>query len=319
MSDRSSTRRHSVVLLEECGDDLLELCSLALPEENLTFDDVETVLFSGVGRDRSGVSAELGEPVIRSGASAVLAIFEDGRPVAAAGATTTLMGEHVGTHLEVLAVHPARRRRGLALRLVGEIERWAIARGSDALHVGGGAPFFLFTGVDSRWTEALCCFEAMGYTRVGVELDLVCPTVRAGARRFEQPEGLSVAGVADERDALELGEWVRRSYPHWAAEFDRGADAGTVALARVGSEVVGAAAHSVSRWGVVGPVAVDPEMQRGGVGAALMESVLGELAAAGLRQAEIAWTSTVRFYSRVCDARVGRSSVLLRKDLRRDG
>ncbi len=308
-----------IVRLSACDDSLVELCSLALPDETITFDDLESVLFAGVDGASPSASEQLDAPMIGAGDSTVLAILEGGRPLAAAGATTTLIGEHVAAHLQVLAVHPARRRRGLAARLVHELERWAREQGSDTLSVGGGAPFFLFTGVDSRWTEALCCFEGLGFERVGVELDLICPTVPGRSRRIEAPDGLSTTGVTDERDAGELGRWARDTYPHWAAEFDRAATAGTVVLARRGSELVGAAAHSVSRWGVVGPVAVSPEAQGMGVGAALMTSVLGELSTAGLRQAEIAWTSTVRFYALACDATVGRSSVLLRKDLRRDG
>jgi hypothetical protein len=60
---------------------------------------------------------------------------------------------------------------------------------------------------------------------------------------------------------------------------------------------------------------VDPSRHGGGVGALLMAAVLSDLSAAGLRTAEIAWTSTVRFYRQVCDARVGRASVVLRRDL----
>ena len=55
------------------------------------------------------------------------------------------------------------------------------------------------------------------------------------------------------------------------------------------------------------------------VGAALMASVLGERSPGGLTQAEIAWAATVRFDALGCEERVGRSSVLLRQDLRRDG
>ena len=81
--------------------------------------------------------------------------------------------ETLGTteRLDVLA----QRARGVA-EVVGGAERWAAAQGATALVVGAAAPVYLFTGVDSTWTEALCCFESLGYERVAVELDLVCPT-----------------------------------------------------------------------------------------------------------------------------------------------
>ncbi len=307
---------HEVVCLEACTDELVELCSQALPDELLTFDDIETVLFAGSDHAPGKAVAALEPPLVTAGGAVVLAVLDEGRPVAAAGATTTLVGDHVAAHLQILVVHPALRRRGLAAVLVEAVEQWARDRGSDTLTVGAGAPFFLFTGVDSRWTDALCTFEGLGYERFGVELDLVCPTTPGSTRRDPGSSGSSIANVACDADASELGAWARRAYPHWAAEFDRAAAAGTVVLARREGSLVGAAAHSVSRWGVIGPVAVLPDSQGTGVGADLLAAVLGDLSVSGLRQAEIAWTSTVRFYALACGARVGRCSVLLRRDLR---
>ena len=79
--------------------------------------------------------------------------------------------------------------------------------------------------------------------------------------------------------------------------------------------MLGAAAHSVSRFGVVGPVAVVPGGRHSGVGTALMSAVLSDLSIAGLRNAEIAWASTVGFYAKACGARVGRASQLHRRNL----
>jgi GNAT superfamily N-acetyltransferase len=182
--------------------------------------------------------------------------------------------------------------------------------------VGAGAPFYLVTGVDSRWTEALSAMEALGLERHRVELDLVCPTAEP-ARRDGGARGTDVERVADDHSARELVDWVASTFPQWTVEFARAAAAGTVAVARDPGTggVIGAAAHSVSRFGVVGPVAVDPAVQRGGVGTELMRAVLADLRVAGLRSAEISWTSTVRFYATACGARVGRSSVVLRREL----
>lgn len=296
---------------------LLALCALALPDEVLTVDDLEgAVLAPPDGSDELAAVAD--PPLVRCAAAATLACRDDDGELV--GAVSVSLTDVVGirsAHLQLLVVHPARRLRGLARTLVGAAESWALAHGSTTLTVGAGAPFYLFTGVDARWTEALSCFEALGYTRVDTELDLVCPT-EPGSRssaRSAPARGVDVAHVADDRGALELDHWVRVHHPHWAAEFARAAAAGTVVVAHCEEQLLGAAAHSVSRFGVIGPVAVAPASQGCGVGARLMAAVLQDLSVAGLRNAEIAWTSTVRFYARTCGARVGRASVVLRREL----
>lgn len=295
-------------------DAVVELCRAALPDESLSVDDLEGLLC-----DDDGDHTALVRQVEATGLGCR---GEHGELVAAAVVSLTEVLDRRSAHLQLLVVHPARRRRGLARALVAAAEAWSAARGAEALTVGAGAPFYLFTGVDSRWTDALCCFEALGYERTGTELDLVCPTVPArtstrGGATSRPSAQVELAHVGDDEGAAALDAWVRATYPHWSAELARAARAGTVVLARDATtgEVVGAAAHSVGRLGVIGPVAVDPSRHGGGVGALLMAAVLADLSAAGLRTAEIAWTSTVRFYRQVCDARVGRASVVLRRDL----
>jgi mycothiol synthase len=213
--------------------------------------------------------------------------------------------------VQLLVVHPARRRRGIARRLLAEVERRAVEQGASAVQIGAAPPLYLYTGVDTRWTEALCCFEALGYSRVAMELDLVCSTRPA---RAATPRGVSIARVGSDAEVSDLAEWSQRCWPAWTTEFVRAAEAGTAVLARSGSgAVVGAAAHSVSRLGVVGPVAVEPGSLNGGIGSALMSAVLADLSVAGLQRAEIAWVSTVRFYVNSCGARVNRTSQVLRR------
>jgi GNAT superfamily N-acetyltransferase len=289
---------------------LRELCRLVLADEVLELDDLEGVCWPG------SVSDDGSHLVDCVGTSVVMWRLPDG---ADAGAICVSMTEVAGVrsaHLQLLVVHPSHRRCGIARELVGLAEAWALASGADALTVGTGAPYYLFTGVDSRWTDALCCFEALGYERVGAELDLRCATQQpASARR---PAGeVRVGRLAEAADVADLMALVEQHHPQWGAEFARAAEAGTVVLARDGATgaLLGAAAHSVSRAGVIGPVAVDPARQAAGVGTLMMQSVLTELAVAGHRQAEIAWTSTVRFYARSVGASVGRTSLVLRRDL----
>jgi mycothiol synthase len=296
--------------------DLVALCAAALPDEALSLDDLEGVLFSTAG---AGADAASTAPLVSCRDAATFVVRDEGALVGAVGVSLQEVLGIGSAHVQLLVVHPARRRRGIARALIASAEAWSLGHGVTTVTIGAGAPFYLFTGVDSRWTDALCCFEALGYERTGVELDLTCPTVpsRRAHRHVEPGDRIEVAHVQDADDAGRLGEWVVAHYPHWSAEFARAAEAGTVVVARQedGGELLGAAAHSVSRFGVIGPVAVAPGRQRSGVGAQLMAEVLADLSTAGLRSAEIAWTSTVRFYANVGEAQVGRASVVLRREL----
>jgi GNAT superfamily N-acetyltransferase len=288
-----------------------ELCRLALPDEVLELDDLEGVCWPSLQRDDDGALLVRGVD-----ARTVVWQLPDGTDVGAVCVSMTEVAGVRSAHLQLLVVHPAHRGRGIARALVGLAESWALEAGVDILTVGAGAPFYLFTGVDSRWTDALCCFEALGYERVGVELDLRCATQQPATAR--RPAGdVQVARLADEADVADLMALVDAHHPQWGAEFARAARAGTVVLARDGTTgaLLGAAAHSVSRAAVIGPVAVDPDRQAAGVGTLMMQAVLRELSVAGHRHAEIAWTSTVRFYARAVGASVGRTSSVLRRTL----
>lgn len=285
-------------------DDVAGLCAAALPDELLLAEDLEATCF-----DDPPVDDDHG----RVGASVTFGVDADGSPVGAAAVSLRHFGELTTAHLQVLAVDPQHRRAGVGRCLVEAVEDWARGAGAALLHAGAGAPFYLFTGVDSRWWEALCFFEALGWERTGAELDLSCPTRRTPV---PLPDGVGVHPVRSASDLDDVVDFARRCYPQWEAELTRGGDGGTVVVARDhDGAVLGAAAHSVNRVGVVGPVAVDPQRRTGGIGTALMGAVLEELSVAGFPVAEIAWTSTVRFYAVSCGATVGRASLQLLRRL----
>jgi GNAT superfamily N-acetyltransferase len=88
-------------------------------------------------------------------------------------------------------------------------------------------------------------------------------------------------------------------------------------LALRGERVVGFAAHGIHRPSLYGPIATDPAEQGHGIGAVLSALCLADMAARGVRFAQIGWVAetAIPFYSRTAGARVGRSFWMLEKPL----
>lgn len=286
-------------------DDLVALAHLALPDEDLGADDLAWCCFDDPPRDRAQG---------RVGPSWTLGAEGPDGPIGAVSVSLRHHDDLTSAHVQLLVVAPAFRRRGVARMLLAAAAARAVEAGAAALHLGGAAPFYLFTGVDSRWTAALCLAEALGFTTTGVELDLVAATSGVAA-----PGGSSARVEVLDAAAMPAAEaFLVAHHRHWLAEVRRGVARGVVVAAFDGTAVVGVAAHSVNRAGVVGPVAVHPDRRGAGVGRLLVAEVLADLRARRHDRAEIAWTSTVRFYAIACDARVLRSSLSCTKWLREE-
>jgi GNAT superfamily N-acetyltransferase len=252
--------------------ELATLVDAALPDEGLTAADLETCCF--------GPDTEiLGE---RSAAAAL---------------TVRHVGDTAVAWLLLLAVHPDRQRHRRGRVLLDAAAHRARERGAAELHLGNAVPRYVWPGVDFRFTAALALFEAAGFEPYGAE----CNMAIAAAFRAEPP-----AGVTVEREtgggAVELSE---RRYPYWVDETGRAVAQGTCFAARIDGETLGFACHSANRAGWIGPMATDPDRQRGGVGRALLGAVCADLAGRGRAEADIAWVGPVGFYAK-CGARVSR-------------
>jgi mycothiol synthase len=215
--------------------------------------------------------------------------------------------------IKILVVSPHVRRMGQARSLLAAAEAWAVDAGCTAMVPGPSAPFYLWPGVDVRWTAALSLFEAAGYVPVGAEVNMSCPT----SHRADPPPGVEVVRVLEDVDAAAVVAFCDRAFPHWVAELERGIEHAACLIARQsdGDAVLGFCCHSVNRAGWIGPMATDPDLQRGGVGSALLSAACRDLRAAGHPDAEVAWVGPVGFYAKAAGASVSRVFRTLRKTL----
>ena len=217
-----------------------------------------------------------------------------------------------GAHIRLLAVDPAHRGRGLGHALVQAAEDWAVAAGHPSLITGADPPYFLWPGVPSRETSLVCLFERRHYgradTNFNMDVDLHAhPRTTRGATAWPGAE-----------DADELDEWMAAHWSNWRLEVLRALRKGNLVIARVdgeAGEVTAFCAFEVNRRGLLGPVAVRPDLMGHGAGKGVLLGALHELRRRGAGRVAVVWVGPVVPYAAV-GGRVSDVFFVYRKELR---
>ena len=273
-------------------DDLAALVGAAMPGEALTAEELLACCWD------DPAAAVLGD--------------DDG--YGAVGVVTRTVGDAAVGFVVVLAVAPVAQGEGRGRRLLDAAVAWSADRGCREVHAGGSAPFYLWPGVDTRWTRGLCLFESAGFERVGAEVNMSC----VSTFRAAPPPGVVVDRVVADADAEAVHAFCVAHFPHWVPEVARGIEQGGCFFGRAdGAEVIGFACHGVNRAGWLGPMGTDPGRRRAGVGAALLSAVCADVAAGGRLDVEIAWVGPVGFYARSAGAAVSRVFLRMRSRIGR--
>jgi GNAT superfamily N-acetyltransferase len=147
------------------ADALLALVDAAIPGEGLSTDDLLGVCFD----DDLGPCTVFGDDV---------------------GAASVAVRDGIGA-VQLLAVHPDARREGRGRRLLDDATAWAFDNGAAVLTIGAAPPWYLWPGIDLRWTAGLVLAESAGFTDRGAALNLSCPTTV----RSPEPGGVTIRRV----------------------------------------------------------------------------------------------------------------------------
>jgi len=200
----------------------------------------------------------------------------------------------------------------LTRRTLDRVEARARRDGARTLTLGGPPGNYVVTGADPALEPEVCAFfEAHGYARAGMHLDLVVRT-----RRHASDPAVERCAAGDE--AL---PWIAEHFAAaWAMEAERAlASSGLFVLRGERGALVGFAAHSGNRaWeATFGPVGVVPEARGAGAGRRLSATVLADLAARGHAKATVPWVdaATAAFYQRFCEVVRRTERVTLRRTL----
>jgi mycothiol synthase len=259
------------------------------------------------------------------------------RPVLRLGAVRAgeLIGVLVGSisrdgrlgHVDLLAVAPTHRRRGVGRALLAEAEGRLAGLGGTAVLLAGNPPYYAWPGIDVRYTPAVCAALRLGYRQDRTAWNMTAD-LTAGSPALRDPEAaerrLADAGItvrrAEPADLPALGAFARDTFGGaWDGELagSVGRPGAGAHLAERDGEIIGFAAYGSSRPSWFGPMGTAPAAEGSGIGGVLLRRCLRDQAAAGTGAAQIGWVGPVPFYAGAAGARIERVFFLFRKGLTR--
>ncbi|MEV0728814.1 GNAT family N-acetyltransferase [Polymorphospora sp. NPDC050346] len=230
-------------------------------------------------------------------------------------------------HVDLIAVHPADRRRGIGRTLLSRVEGALAGLGAGEVLLAGNPPYYAWPGIDVRYTPAICAAMALGYeqdrTAWNMTADLSydgSPALRdtgpAEARLAER--GIRVRR-ATEDDVPALVAFARATFGgSWGGELAHSVDrpdGGCHLAVRDSGELLGFAAYGSSRPSWFGPMGTAPDTQGLGIGGVLLRRCLRDQRAAGHDRVQIGWVGPVPFYAGSAGAWIERVFFLFRKQL----
>jgi mycothiol synthase len=304
-------------------DDLPAVVTLCRAALDLPEDAAEAAEIIERLRQRTGTDGWAAHPRRLAG---FVAFTPDRRLIGVALGSMSARDPATG-HIDLLAVHPERRRQGIGRALTGRIEGALAGMGAAVVEVAGNGPYYAWPGIDVRCTPGVCAAMAFGY-----QFQQAAWNMTADLRRPDAP-GLRPTAPAERRLA-DHGITVRRATRDdvpalmafaettfsagWAGEIMHsvGPDhAGCHLAMGSGGEVLGFAAYGSSRPSWFGPMGTAPAAQGTGIGSVLLRRCLADQRAAGHERVEIGWVGPVAFYSNAVGARIERVFFRYRKQL----
>lgn len=268
--------------------DMQALCAANLPLDPFTLPVLRRRIFEDPRYD----------PALSLGA------LVDGRLAGVAvGVVRTLPDGGRRGWIKLLAVDRPQRRRGIATAFITELEKRFRALNVSQLDTIG-APYYLWPGVDVRYTPACCLFERLGFVEkrytVNMGVDLAGRSFdTTDAERQLAAEGL-VLCRADAASMPRILSFIGKEWLLWTYEVPIALTNDPVSLFYVseGAEVVAFAAYDVAMFpGTFGPTGTAASHRRRGIGGLLLDKCFQDMQSLGYKRCEIAWTGPVGFYA----------------------
>jgi GNAT superfamily N-acetyltransferase len=300
---------HVVPLTSRHSAAVLELAREACSELELAPEDLATQI------------ADRGDPDAR------LALVVEHRDTVIACVIAALRGGTGDTprtaHVKLIAVERGSRRKGIATRLLGQVESWARARGARSLATDGATPIYLRPGVPIDEEPALSFFRKHGFRPVETRRSLIAGLDRysIGVPERRSSEPIPTEYVIRRARSSDLDAWSRAiesEFPiEWAEEFAaalEGQGAGAW-VALDGERPAAFVVRGLWTRNAFGPTATFPPYRGRGLATRLFDLALRDLAKAGARDVVIPWIGPEDFYRRLLGDVVSKDYTFLMREI----
>jgi mycothiol synthase len=283
------------------------------------FDEVVALLNRASPEDRFEVAsiraAVVGDPDYDP--NLLLCVREGGKIVGAIAAEIRRSRDDppespVG-HVKLLAVAPESQRRGIGGALLDAVERQFIGAGVVTCRIFADTPTYLRPGVDFRLTSFVCFLLRRGYTAPHNAVNMIVDLPAANLDTATDETRLKQSGIEFRRlargDAEVFREYLGREWGWtWQCEamLSLQRDPISTHLALRNGDIVGWSCYNIDQPGHFGPMGVNPEFRRSGIGAVLLKRCLADLRDEGRAEADIQWVGPITFYAREVGATLSR-------------
>lgn len=206
--------------------------------------------------------------------------------------------------IKLFAVKEGFRRRGVATALFKELESRLKDDGAKKIRISDYPSWYLFSGVDLKYEDAISFLSKRGFKKVGetidYEIDLLRFYVPTRIRRTDTDS--IVIRRAEHDDEEKVLEWIKSEFSvFWAWETAASFkyEKPKVWIAEKGDKVIGFSVYGALEPNWFGPIGVSSEVRSKGIGSVLLFNCLRSMREEGQRYAVIPWTSHLFFYTQV--------------------
>jgi len=206
--------------------------------------------------------------------------------------------------IKLLCVSEESRRKGIASLMLRKLEEGFRSDGVASIRLCDYPGWTLFSGVDLMYEDAIAFLQARGFRKAGETVDYEIDLLDFHVPRTVSAtklDGVTVRKARiDERERF--SKWAKEVFsPFWGYEVSEAFEFPQPKLwvAEEGSRVLGFSVYSALEPHWFGPIGVDAEFRKKGLGSVLLFNCLTSMREEGQRLAVIPWTGHLFFYTQV--------------------
>ncbi len=220
--------------------------------------------------------------------------------------------KHIGW-IKIFVVDKQYRFKGIGKKMFAVIEEKLSS--CDEIRIMDSVPCYFQPGVDVRYTEAVVFLESLGYKKIGENIHLETQLENVDFNLITEIEQkINMLGYnilqPDKKLYSEIISWIRKTFPAWEFEVNYAYKNTPAKLFVVvhGNNIVGFSCYDTTSPGWFGPIGVDSQHRKIGLGKILLLKCLKELYNLGYTTVVIPWISpsSLKFYTTTCNAKISR-------------